>query len=172
MNLPQSTPMLAIFQVLFQLFNDLKQDISNSTLWVCDSGGAQSFSINLQETETRLVLEIQPLSGKFELNVTPETVSVRGRHAVPATAPVSSAAQCSCAQEFVEARFHSLIPLPVPILPQTSIAELSGTRLTLTMLKYGQPLPSVHIQLSEQGQLLLNATAVKSSSAAAKAQFN
>jgi hypothetical protein len=166
MNLPQSPPILAIFQVLFKLFNDLKQDISTSTLWVCDGGGAQSFSINLQETETRLVLEIQPLRGKFELSVTPETVSVRGRHAVPA------AAQCSCAQEFVEARFHSLIPLPVPILPQTSIAELSGTRLTLTMLKYDQPLPSIHIQLSEQGQLLLNATAVKSNSAAAKAQFN
>jgi hypothetical protein len=162
--------MLAIFQALFQLFNDLKQDISTSTLWVCDGGGAQSFSINLQETETRLVLEIQPLRGKFELSVTPETVSVRGRHAVPARAP--GPAQCSCAQEFVKARFHSLIPLPVPILPQTSIAELSGTRLTLTMLKYGQPLPSIHIQLSEQGQLLLNATAVKSNSAAAKAQFN
>jgi hypothetical protein len=46
----QSPHTLDIFQSLFRLFHDLKQDIYESTLWVCDRGISQPFSLDLQET--------------------------------------------------------------------------------------------------------------------------
>jgi hypothetical protein len=76
----QSRPALDLFQFMFRLFHDLKQNVYESTLWVCDRGVSQPFSIDLQETGTLLILKIQlhHSRGSLDLQITPETVLVKG----------------------------------------------------------------------------------------------
>jgi hypothetical protein len=160
MNQLQSTPTLDIFQTLLGLFNSLKQDICESTLWVCDRGSAQSLIINLQETRSLLILQVQSVKGSLNLQITPATVLISGRRPVaPDAAPDQLATY-----------FHSLIPLPIAIQPQTAIVELNGSTLTLTMMKSAQPQPTVNLTVGYRSQPLPYVMAI--SAAPAMADLN
>jgi len=127
----QSQQTAAVFQFLFRCFHDLKQSVYASTLWVCDSGMVQPFSLDLQETGTLLILHLQWHHSKssLDLQISPETVLVRGDRLD------HHEAHTDAEPALPAFRFQSLIPLPSAIQPQTAIAELSGTTLTLTMMK-------------------------------------
>jgi HSP20 family molecular chaperone IbpA len=159
---------LDIFQYMFRLFHDLKQNVYESTLWVCDRETPQSFSINLQETGTLLILQIQfhHSRGSLDLEITPETVLVKGDRLNPLDP------QNHSELEFPLSRFQSLIPLPSSIQPQTAIAELSGTILTLTLMKSYETQRTAKITVGDRGQLLPYAMAINAESAPTSAEFN
>ncbi len=158
MNSLQLKPTLDIFQILLRLFNSLKQDVCASTLWVCHQGSTQPLVINLQETRSLLILQIQSVKGSLDLQITPETVLVSGDHPVLPDADPDSLAP----------RFHSLIPLPIAIQPQTAIAELNGATLVLTLMKSAQPQPTANLTVGYRSQPLPYAMAIS----AAAADFN
>ena len=168
MVLLQSPHTLDIFQSLFQLFHDLKKNIYESTLWVCERGISQPSSVDLQETGTLLILKIQlhHSKGNLELQITPETVLVKGERLT------SIEAQNDSERESSASRFQSLIPLPSSIQPQTAIAELSGTTLTLTMMKSYEAQRTAKITVGDRSQLLPYAMATSAKSAPASAEFN
>jgi HSP20 family molecular chaperone IbpA len=163
----QSRYTLDIFQLLFQVFNDLKKNTYESTLWVCDSEISQPFNLDLQETRTMLVLKIQlhHSRGSLDLQITPETILVRGDR-LP-----SLETQNFSEPEFPASRFQSLIPLPSSIQPRTAIAELSGTTLMLTMMKSYEKQRAAKITVGERNQLLPYAMAISAASSAS-AEFN
>ena len=156
----QSRYTLDIFQLLFQLFHNLKQTTYESTLWVCDSGVAQPFSIDLKETTTLLILKIQFRHSRDSLNlqITPETVLVRGERLDPLEK------QNYQEPEFPISRFQSLIPLPSSIQPQTAIAELVGATLTLTLMKTYTSQRTAKITVGGRGQRLPYAMAISTES--------
>ena len=160
----QSWQTLNIFQFLSQIFHDLKQNVYDSTLWVCDSGISQPFSLDLQETGTLLILKIQfhCFEGSLDLQITSETVLVKGKR-------LKSLEECNhSAPEFLAARFQSLIPLPSSIQPQTALVEMNGTMLTLTLMKSHE---SQQISKIAVGDLLFPyAKAISAKSASA--EFN
>lgn len=164
----QSSHTLDIFQSLFRLFHDLKQDIYESTLWICDRGISQPFSLDLQETGSLLILKIQfhHSRGSLDLQITPETVLVKSERLK------SLEAQNYSQQEFPASRFQSLVPLPSSIQPQTAIAELSGTTLTLTLMKSYETQRTAKITVGDRGQRLPYAMAISAQSAPLSAQFN
>ncbi len=164
----RSQPTLDIFQFLFPLFHDLKQKVYESTLWVCDRGISQPFSLDLQETGTLLVLKIQfhHFRGSLDLQITPETVLVRGDRLNPLEDQKYSESELPTAT-----RFQSLIPLPSSIQPQTALAELNGTTLTLTMMKSYEPQQTVKITVGDRAQPLLCAMAINAESAPALTEF-
>ena len=162
----RSQPTLNIFQFLFPLFHNLKQKVYGSTLWVCDRGISQPFSLDLQETGTLLILKIQfhHSCGNLDLQITPETVLVKGERLDPLEY------QNYSESEFP--RFQSLIPLPSSIQPQTAIADLNGTTLTLTMMKSSEPQRTAKIRVGDRAQPLLCAMAINAESVHALAEFN
>jgi hypothetical protein len=162
----QSRHTLDIFQLLAQIFHDLKKNIYESTLWVGDGGISQPFTLDLQETRTLLILKIQFHHSKvrLDLQVTPETILVRGDRLSPLET------QNFSEPEFLASRFQSLIPLPSSIQPRTAIAELNGTTLTLTMMKLYETPRTAKITVGDRSQPLPYAIAI--SSAAASAEFN
>lgn len=167
MVLLQSRHTSDIFQSLSQLFHDLKRNVYESTLWVCDQGTAHPLSIDLQETATLLILKIHHRSrGSLDLQITPETVLVRGERLD------SLKAQNDSEPESSSACFQSLIPLPSSIHPQTAIAELSGTRLTLTMMKSEETQRTARITVGDRGQLLPHAMAISAESVPISVGFN
>ena len=153
----QSQPTLDIFQFLFPIFHNLKQKVYDSTLWVCDRGSSQPFSLDLQETGTLLILKIQfhHSGGSLDLQITPETVLVRGERLNPLEDQNYSESEFPAA-----AHFQSLIPLPSSIQPQTAIAELNGTTLTLTMMKSYKPQRTAKITVGDRAQPLPYAMAI------------
>ena len=156
---------LDIFQILFQVFHDLKRNTCESTLWVCDDGISQPFDLDLQETKTLLILKIRfhHSRGSLDLQITPETILVKGDRLPPIET------QNSSEPEFPASRFQSLIPLPSSIQPRTAIAELNGTTLMLTMMKSYEKQRAAKITVGERNQPLPYAMAI---SAAASAEFN
>ncbi len=68
------------------------------------------------------------------------------------------------------ARFQSLIPLPSSIQPQTAIAELNGT--TLTMMKSYQTQRTAKITVGDRAQRLPYTMAINAESVSASAEFN
>lgn len=163
----QSRHTLDIFQFLFPLFHNLKQKVYDSTLWVCDRGISQPFSLDLQETATLLILKIQfhHSAGSLDLQITPETVLVSGNRLDPLKE------QNYSEPEFSTASFQSLIPLPSSIQPQTAIAELIGTTLTLTMMKSYEPQRTAKITVGDRAQPLPYAMAISAESVPALAEF-
>lgn len=163
----QSRHTLDILQFLSQLLHDLKQNVYESTLWICDQGTAQPLSIDLQETATLLILKLQlhHSRGSLDLQITPETVLVSGKRLDSLKAQSDSEPKSS-------ARFRSLIPLPSSIQPQTALAELSGTTLTLTLIKSYQAQRTVKITVSGRGQRLTYAMAINAEAVSAAAEFN
>ena len=166
MILSQPRYTLDIFQILFQAFHDLKRNTCESTLWVCDSGIPQPFDLDLQETRTLLILKIQfhHSRGSLDLQITPETILVKGDRLPPIET------QNSSEPEFPASRFQSLIPLPSSIQPRTAIAELNGTTLMLTMMKSYEKQRAASIRVGDRNQPLPYAMAI--SSASASAEFN
>ena len=164
----QSPHTLDVFQSLFRLFHDLKQNIYESTLWVCDRGISQPFSLDLQETGSLLILKIQfhHSRSSLDLQITPETVLVRGERLN------SLEAQNYSEPEFPASRFQSLVPLPSSIQPQTAIAELSGTILTLTLMKSYETQRTAKITVGDRSQLLPYAMAISAGSVPLSAEFN
>jgi hypothetical protein len=164
-------PRLAESQFLDQSFSGRElrlgePNLGAAVLWVADRGTSQPLTISLEDTPTCLVLQIQFLRGRFDLQVTPETVLVS------ATPPMLPDHYPNSAGEFIEARFHSLIPLPIAIEPQTAIADLEGGTLTLTMIKSKHPPRAVTLTIPEPGQRLSHARGLKANSAAANAELN
>lgn len=156
-----------IFQFLFQLFHDLKQSVQELTLWVCDYGISQPFSLELQETGTLLILKLHfhHSRSSLDLKITPETVLVRGERLDLLTNqnhPESGSA----------ARFQSLIPLPSPIQPQTAIAELNATTLTLILMKSYEAQRTAKITVSDLGQKLPYVMAISANPVSASAELN
>jgi hypothetical protein len=157
-------------QFLSESFSDLEPNLAPpnlgaAVLWVADRGTPQPLTISLEATPTHLILQIQFLRGRFNLQITPETVLVSGHSHMPSFSEPNSA------EEFIETRFHSLIPLPSAVEPQSTIADLEGGTLTLTMSKSKQP-PHAVIMLTvpEPGQRL--SRALRTNSAAANAELN
>jgi len=66
--------------------------------------------------------------------------------------------------EFPISRFQSLIPLPSSIQPQTAIAELVGTTLTLTLMKTYTSQRTAKITVGGRGQRLPYAIAISTES--------
>ena len=165
----RSQPTLNIFQFLFPLFHNLKQKVYDSTLWVCDRGISQPFRLDLQETATLLILKIQfhHSGGSLDLQITPETVLVKGERLDPLEYQNYSESEFPAA-----ARFQSLIPLPSSIQPQNAIADLNGTTLTLTMMKSSEPQRTAKIRVGDRAQPLLCAMAINAESVHALAEFN
>ena len=143
----RSQPTLNIFQFLFPLFHNLKQKVYDSTLWVCDRGISQPFRLDLQ--------------------ITPETVLVKGERLDPLEYQNYSESEFPAA-----ARFQSLIPLPSSIQPQNAIADLNGTTLTLTMMKSSEPQRTAKITVGDRAQPLLCAMAINAELVHALAEFN
>ena len=146
----------------------MKQNVCASTLWVCDHGIAQPFSLDLQETETLLILKIQfhHSRGSHDLQITPETVLVSGERLDPLEA------QNYSQLEFPTSRFQSLIPLPSSIQPQTAIAELSDTTLTLTLMKAYETQQTAKLTVGDRAQLLPYATAVSTTAVPVAPELN
>ena len=163
----QAQPRLDIFQYLIQHFHDLKQKVSESTLWVCDSGISQPFSLDLQETGTLLVLNVKfhHISGSLDLQITPETVLVSGKRLDFLEAQAGSGANLPTA------RFQSLIPLPRSIQPQTAIAQLSGTTLTLTLMKAYETQRTAKLTVGDRARLLPYAIAVSTTAVVVPTEF-
>lgn len=157
-----------VVQFLSQLFHDLKQHVYESTLWVCHSRTAQPFSLSLQETRTLLILQIQfhHSRGSLDLQITPETVLVTGDRLDPLDRKNYSE------PGFPMSRFQSLIPLSSSIQPRTAIAELSGTTLTVTMMKSYETPRTAKITVGDRSQLLPYAMAVSTESIPASAKSN
>ncbi|MEA5598812.1 hypothetical protein [Rivularia sp. UHCC 0363] len=156
----QSRYALDLFQFLLRLFDDLKQNACESTLWVCDSGISQPFSLDLQETGSLLILKIQFHHSRDGLNlqITPETVLIKGER-------LNGLDRQNYSEPgFPISRFQSLIPLPSSIQPQTAIAELTGTTLTLTMMKTHESQRTAKITVGARGQLLPYAMATSAES--------
>ncbi|HEY9629545.1 MAG TPA: Hsp20/alpha crystallin family protein [Coleofasciculaceae cyanobacterium] len=153
----QSWHALDIFHFLFRSFHDLKQNAYESTLWVCDSGASQPFTLDLQETGTLLILKIQfhHSENSLDLRITPETVLVRGNRLDPLDQQDLSPAS----------RFQSLIPLPISIQPQTAIAELSDNTLMLTLMKSHKTQQTAKITVGDRSQRLPYAMAITATSA-------
>lgn len=166
----QSRRTLDIFQSLFQVFHDLKKEACEATLWVCDGGISQPFNLDLQETRTLLILKVQfhHARGSLDLQISPETILVRGDR----LSPIET--QNSSEPEFLASRFQSLIPLPSSIQPRTAIAELNGTTLMLTMMKSYEKQRTAKISVGDRNQPLPYAMAISSASAlaSASAEFN
>lgn len=164
----QTQPTLDLFQFMSRLFHDLKQTVYESTLWVSDHGASQPFSIDLQETGTLLILKIQlqDFKGSIDLQITPETVLVKGGRLNSLETPDDSM------PEFPSFRFQSLIPLPSSIQPQTAIAESNDTTLTLTLMKSYEAQRTVKITVDDRGQRLPYAMAANAELVAASARFN
>ncbi|KAM3093847.1 hypothetical protein ACKFKF_28485 [Phormidesmis sp. 146-12] len=146
----QSWQMIDIFQPLFRLFHNLKQTAYTSTLWVCDQGLSQPFRLELQETRTLLILQIQFQHSRnvLDLQITPETVLVTGDRLDPLDS------QNYSVPDFPLSHFQSLIPLPRSIQPQTAIAQLTGTMLTLTLMKSHESQRTAKISVGDRGQPL------------------
>jgi HSP20 family molecular chaperone IbpA len=163
MTLLHSRPVLDILQFLAQTFQNLGQTCE-STLWVCDSGVSQPFSLDLQETGTLLIVTVQfhHSRGSLDLHITPETVLVKGERLNP------SDKQNHSELALLTSRFQSLIPLPKSIQPLTAIAELSGKTLTLTLMKSHEAQRTAKITVGERGQLLPYAMATSTESALAE----
>lgn len=163
----QVQPTLALYQLLLQHFHDFKQKVFESTLWVCDRGIAQPFSLDLQETGSLLILHIQlqQLKGSLDLQITPETVLVSGERLAPL------AAQTAAESALPAAHFQSLIPLPKAIQPQTAIAELGGTTLTLTLMKAAATQRTAKLTVGDRAQRLPYVMAVNATTVTVAATF-
>ena len=135
-----------------------------STLWVCDSGISQPFSLDLQETATLLILTIQfhQSRSSLDLQITPETVLIKGERLNLLGANHHSE------PEFYASRFQSLIPLPKSIQPLSAIAELDGKTLTLTLMKSYKAQRTAQITVGERDQLLPYAIAINTTPASAE----
>ena len=158
MALLQSQQTSDVFQFFSQSLPYLKQKVYKSTLWVCDRGTSQPFSINLQETRTLVVMKIQLHQSRasLDLQITPEAVLVQGERLDPIE-------QQNGSEEALPAgHFQSLIPLPSSIRPQTAVAELNGTTLTLTMIKSFETQQMVKITVGDRGQQLPYALTISS----------
>lgn len=164
----QAQPTLALAQFLLQSFYDLTQNVCASTLWVCDHGVAQPISLDLEETETLLILKLQlhHVRGSLNLQITPETVLVSGERLDPLKV------QTNAELAFDTARFQSLIPLPSSIEPQTAIAQLSDTTLTLTLMKTYKMQPTAKLTVGDRAQQLPYVVAVNATTVAALAEFH
>ncbi len=163
----QSRHTADIFQFLSQLFHDLKQSVHESTLWVCDHGISQPFDLELQETGTLLILKLHLhcSSRGLDLQITPETVLVRGeRLDLP---PSHNHTKIDSAT-----RFQSLVPLPLSVQPQSAIAEIDGTTLTLTLMKSYEAQRIAKITVGDRGQKLPYVMEISAKSALASAEFN
>jgi hypothetical protein len=114
-----------------------------------------------------LILKIQfhHFGGSLDLQITPETVLVRGDRLDPLED------QNDSETEFSAASFQSLIPLPSSIQPQTAIAELSDTTLTLTMMKSYEPQRTTKITVGDRAQPLPYAMAISAESLPVLAEF-
>jgi len=164
----QSRHTIDIFQSLFRLFHDLKQTAYTSTLWVCDQGLSQPFTLELQETKTLLILQIQFQHSRDVLNlqITPETVLVTGERLNPLDS------QNYSVPDFPRSHFQSLIPLPRSIQPQTAIAQLSGSILTITLMKSYESQRSVKVTVGDRGQQLPYVIAPNTQSVPTLAELN
>ena len=164
----QAQPPLDVFQLLLQRFYDLKQKVSESTLWICDRGIAQPLSLDLQETGSLLILQIQlqPFKGSLDLQITPETVLVSGERLDPLEAQIDSNLALTAT------RFQSLIPLPSAIQPQTAIAELGGTTLTLTLMKAHEAQRTAKLTVGDRAQPLPYAMAVSATAVSVTVAFH
>ncbi len=163
----QAPPTLDVFQLLLQPFQDFKPTVSASTLWVCDRGVVQPFSLDLQETGTLLILhvQLQQVKGSLDLQITPETVLVSGARLAPLEAQTDSESALPAT------RFQSLIPLPKAIQPQTAIAELGGTTLTLTLMKAHERQRTAKLTVGDRAQPLPYVMAVNATTVPVLAAF-
>jgi HSP20 family protein len=121
-----------LYQQMYDLLHDLVQVSDKSTLWVADSGTTQISAVQVQETDAKLLLQIELPIGSadnLEIEVTEETVLIRGEQIKPVEL------RDYFDLEFYTGRFQSLIPLPVLVQPDAVLTELEGNVLTVTLQK-------------------------------------
>lgn len=125
-------PMGCLYQEIYRLVHDLLATSCQSTLWLIESGTTGIRAIELQKTDTEIVLkaEISDVAvDTLEIQINPESVLIRGEQTE--TAEV----QGYFNSKFYLGRFQSLIPLPAPVRPETVRANLEEGFLTLTLQK-------------------------------------
>lgn len=113
-------------QSLQGLVADILEHCHQSTMWIGNAQTACISAIELQETDTELILLVQvpDIDEPLDVQVTQETVLIQGRltqHIVEG---------CFCPE-----RFQSIIPLPNPVQPDTVRADLHDDTLTLRLTK-------------------------------------
>lgn len=136
----------------FQLVSNINEYIQGSSPSLLNSCGQLTFwmghiqedpilSITINETETDFVLKVC-ISDihlvKLDVQITPETILIQGQ-------PTEAA---GVEGYFRPKDFNSLIPLPHPIQPEISLAEMQPDGLILQLAKQlGNQQPKVRIQL-------------------------
>lgn len=140
----------SLHQQMYDLLHELIQVSYKSTLWISDSGTTQISAIQIRETDAKLILQVEIPSGStenLEIEVTEEIVSIRGEQLKPVEL------RDYFDFEFYAGRFHSLIPLPALIQPQTVLTELQSNLLTLTFQKSWRSRCVVKVNVLDAAQL-------------------
>jgi HSP20 family molecular chaperone IbpA len=121
-----------LYQHLLSWFQKQLESSCSSTLWVCDRGTIEYFTIQLAETDTEIILNTKLPNVKaesLEIRVTQEIILLKGE----LLAPIRM--QNDVDQAFYPNHCQSLIPLPSLVQPQTAIANWKGDILTLIVQK-------------------------------------
>lgn len=126
----KSSQILGILhQQIQQLLKELLRNSNESTVWVGSMGSTHVSDLEIEETNTDIILNaripgIQAES--LEVEVTQETVVIRGERE-----------QAEVEGYFGAGRFQNIIPFPSPTHPEAVRAELKGDILTLMLPKLG-----------------------------------
>jgi HSP20 family molecular chaperone IbpA len=150
MTLASQEPLKALerlHQSMQGLVADVLEHCNQSTIWVGNIQTAGISAIELQETDTELILLVQipDLDEPLDVQVTQETVLIQGR-----------LMQHGVAGYFCPERFQSIIPLPSPVQPDTVQADLQDDTLTLRLTKlHAVRQPKIRLKLTSRNACML-----------------
>jgi HSP20 family protein len=129
-------------QQIDRLFDDILHEQPQLGIFSKISEPLWSPAIELQETETELLLKAQ-LPGinpeELDIQVSENAVFLSGEH----KEQQKSDSQGIFRSEFHYGRFKRVIPLPIAIQREQAKAEMTAGLLTLTMLKATSALPNL-----------------------------
>lgn len=137
-------------QSIQRLLSALLEGCHSSTLWVGNTETAAIPAIEIQETDTEVILRAQipdiPAEN-LEIQVTQETVLIQGKFAHSADVE----------GYFSPSQFQSLIPLPTPVHPETVQADWQDNFLTLRLPRLAiVQVPRVQVNLSNHHVVFCN----------------
>jgi HSP20 family molecular chaperone IbpA len=124
-----------LYQHLLSWFQNRLESICLSTLWVCSSGTTAGSTIQIAETDTEIILNAKlpnVRAESLEIQITQEIILLKGELLV------STGVQNDVEQVFYPRHFHSLIPLPSLVQPQSAIAKCEEDILTLIVQKFSK----------------------------------
>lgn len=116
-------------QYLETVMTRMLHDSCESTIWVGNQGSTWITAIEIQETASELVLQIQMPQVNIEdleIEVTQETAMIRGRQR-----------QFDVEGCFQAGRFQSIIPFPMPTHPEAVRVEFQESVMRVVLPKLG-----------------------------------